>query len=180
MKVKSLIAAAALSVLSIGATAQTYAEIGITSVSYEESLFDVIVKSSPQSFRGVVGYELNETFAVEGHVGFGMSGDGIKVGGTSVPDATFDVDNVIGIYVKGKTKLTDNLEAFARAGLARAKGTASLDGVSASASESGFSYGVGLSYVFDKTTSLNIDYMSYLDRSSSKATGITVGLGFKF
>jgi outer membrane autotransporter protein len=109
-----------------------------------------------------------------------MSDDGIKVGGTSVPGATFEVDNVVGIYVKGKTRLTDNLEAFARAGLARAKGTASLDGQSASASESGFSYGVGLSYAFDKTTSLNIDYMSYLDKNSSKATGITVGLGFKF
>ena len=180
MQVKNLMTGVAIALAAVATQAQTYGEIGVTAVTYEESVLGVNLKSSPQALRAVIGYELNENVAIEGLVGFGMSDDGVKVAGTTVAGAKFEVDNVVGLYVKGKTQLADGFEAFARAGIARAKGTASYLGVSESASESGFSYGFGVSYAFDKSTSLNFDYMSYLDKNSSKATGFTLGLGFKF
>jgi outer membrane autotransporter protein len=180
MKVKSIVAAAALSALAAGALAQTYAEVGITSATYKESESGLSLKSSPQSFRGLLGYQLNNNVAIEGMVGFGMSDDGVKVNGVSVPGVNFEVDDIVGIYAKGKVQLTEGLDAFARVGYARSKGTVSGNGFSESASDSGFSYGVGLSYAINSKISVNLDYMSYLNKSDSKATGVTVGLGFKF
>lgn len=180
MKLKSLAALAALSTIAMTASAQTYVEAGVTSVSYEERVLGYDFESSPRAFRVIVGRELDQTFSVEGLVAMGMGDDGIKVVGTSIPTATFEVDNVFGLYVRAKTEIANDLEGFARIGVARSKGTARILGVSASASETGLSYGLGVSYKLDKTSYLTADYMSYLNRSNSKATGITVGLGFKF
>lgn len=170
----------ALILASFSASAQMYGEVGITSVKYEETVFGYNVKSSPTAIRGIFGYEINPNFAVEGLAAFGMSDDNVQVLGYTVPGVKFKVDNVFGFYAKPKVKFTPELEGFVRAGFARSKGTASLNGQSSSASETGFSYGLGMSYALNPMTSLNVDYMSYLDKNDSKATGFTFGVGYKF
>jgi opacity protein-like surface antigen len=165
---------------AFSASAQMYGEVGVTSVKYEETSFGYNIKSSPTAIRGIFGYEINPNFAVEGLAAFGMSDDNVQVLGYTVPGVKFKVDNVFGFYAKPKVKFSPELEGFVRAGFARSKGTASLSGQSSSASETGFSYGLGMSYAVNPMTSLNVDYMSYLDKNDSKATGFTFGVGYKF
>jgi len=166
--------------VAMGAQAQTYGEIGYTTVSFDDSSFGSTWKSSPKALRGLVGYELNENLAIEGMIGLGLGNDGIKVKGQNVLGANLKIDNMYGVYITPKVKLANNLEGFVRAGYAHVKGTVSDNGQSSSGSESGFSYGLGARYAFDKNMSLNFDYMSYLDKSNAKATGFTVGVGYKF
>jgi opacity protein-like surface antigen len=181
LTMKKFAIASAIAVAAISAQAQqTYAEIGYTAVSYEEQVAGYTAKSSPKALRGIFGYELNENLAIEGLLGFGMSDGNVKVSGQTIPGAKLKVDNLFGIYVTPKTKLAENLEGFVRAGFARAKGTVSLDGESSSDSTSGFSYGLGVRYAIDKKTFVNVDYMSYFNKSDAQATGFTVGLGIKF
>lgn len=178
---KKLAIASALSLMAVAASAQTYAEFGYTTVEYEENVSGFLVESKPAALRAIVGVEINPNLAVEGLVGFGLSDDEISVRGLgTAAGSKLEIDNVVGLYVKPKVKLSQNLEAFARAGFAHAKASASIAGASASASESGFSYGLGLSYSFSQNASLNVDYMSYLDKNATTVTGITVGVGFKF
>jgi opacity protein-like surface antigen len=172
--------ASALTLAAFSASAQMYGEIGVTSVKYEETVFGYNAETSPTAIRGVFGYEINPNFAVEGLAAFGMSDDNVKVLGYTVPGIKFKVDNVFGIYAKPKVKFTPQLEGFVRAGFARSKGTASLNDQSSSASDTGFSYGLGMSYALNPMTSLNVDYMYYLDKNNSKAAGFTFGVGYKF
>lgn len=177
---KKLAIASTLALAALAAQAQTYAEIGYTSVNYEEQALGYTFKSSPKALRGLMGYELSENVAIEGIVAMGMGDANVKVAGQTISGANLQIDSLYGIYVTPKMKLADNFEGFVRAGYASAKGTVSYNGQNSSGSSNGFSYGLGVRYAFDKKTSLNVDYMSYVDKSDAKATGFTVGIGFKF
>jgi hypothetical protein len=157
-----------------------YFEIGLTSVKFEEDTLGYSIKSTPDAMRGVLGREIHDNVALEGMFGFGLGHTSVDVNGQSFTGANFKVNSMYGLYVTPKAMLADNFEGFLRLGYAYAKGTASVNGESAVDSDNGFSYGLGVRYHFDKTTFLNVDYMSYLHKSEYKATGFTVGLGFKF
>lgn len=185
MKLSSNLLALAAIAITTAATAQTYGEIGYTSVTAKETIalngssYDV--KASPTALRGIFGYELNQNLAIEALAAFGLSDATVKVNGAGIPGLKMEIDNVVGVYLKPKTKLNDNMEMFGRVGFARGKGTFSAIGVgSESSSANSFSYGAGLSYAIDPTTSLNADYMSYLNKDGFKANGFTFGVGFKF
>lgn len=172
--------------MTVAAQAQTpaekriYAEVGYTSVSYEENTLGYNIKSSPQAIRGVLGYELNDNVAIEAMAGAGTGYSDVDVTNLSTPGLKFKINSLYGLYVTPKTNLADNLEGFIRLGYAHARGTASVDALSSSDTDSGFSYGLGIRYHFDKTMFLNVDYMSFLDKSDYRAKGLTVGVGFKF
>jgi opacity protein-like surface antigen len=172
--------ASALTLAAFSASAQMYGEVGVSAVTVEESFPGNKLKASPVAIRGIFGYEINPNFAVEGLVAFGMSDDDVKLNGNTVGRSNFKVDNMFGIYAKPKVKLTPELEGFVRAGFAHSKATTSIDGKSSSGSLSSFSYGLGVNYALNKTTSVNVDYMSYLDKNESKDTGFTFGVGYKF
>lgn len=178
---KKLAIASALALTVIGAQAQTYGEVGYTTTTAKQSTEGIDIKASPAAIRGILGYEINPNLAIEGLVAFGMGDSTIKVNGVSQPGAKLEIDNAVGIYVKPKMKLNENVEVFARAGFARVKGTVSVAGVgSESDSENSFSYGAGLSYSINPQTSVNVDYMQYLSKDGFKVNGFTFGVGFKF
>jgi opacity protein-like surface antigen len=175
-----------LACMAVAAQAQTvsekrtYVEVGYTAVSYEENALGYNVKSSPKAVRGLVGYELNDNVAIEAMAAAGTGYSDVDVTDQSVPGLRFKINAMYGLYVTPKAILADNLEGFVRLGYAHARGTATLDALSSSDTDSGFSYGVGIRYHFDKTTFLNVDYMSFLHKSDYKANGVTLGVGFKF
>jgi outer membrane immunogenic protein len=183
---KRFAVASALVSLAVAAQAQTvadkraYVEVGYTAVAYEENALGYNIKSSPKAVRGVLGYEVTDNVAIEAMAGAGTGYSDVDVTDQSIPGLKFKINSLYGLYVTPKAVLADNLEGFVRLGYAHARGTATLDAVSSSDTDSGFSYGVGIRYHFDKTTFLNVDYMSYLHKSDYKANGVTVGLGFKF
>lgn len=173
-------AGALIGLAAVAAQAQTYAEIGAVAGGYERDVSGVTRKSAPNSLRVIIGREMSDRLAVEGLLGLGVGHAGVKVAGAKVPGAELKSDNVLGLYVKGKFNVTNGLDAFARAGLVRAAATETTSGVKTSSHDTGFSYGLGVSYVLTKSTSLNFDYMSYLDKSAAKTTGFTLGVGYKF
>jgi len=159
---------------------RTYVELGYTAVSYEENALGYNIKSTPQAVRGVLGYALNDNVAIEAMAGAGTGYSDVDVTNQSTPGLKFKINSLYGLYVTPKAVLADSWEGFVRLGYAHARGTATLDAISSSDTDSGFSYGVGVRYHFDKSTFLNVDYMSFLHKSDYKANGVTVGLGFKF
>lgn len=187
---KQLTIATALALCALSSHAQSlstlpaanpnYVEVGFTAVKYEENALGYSIKSSPDAIRGVVGREINPNVAVEAMFATGLGRSSVEADGQDLSGANFKINSMYGLYVTPKTMLADQFEGFLRLGYAYARGTASYGGESSADSENSFSYGIGVRYHFDKTTFLNVDYMSYLNKSDYKADGFTVGLGFRF
>jgi len=177
MKKLALILAAAT--LTLSAQAQGYAELGYTSVNYGETVLGYNLKASPSVTRVILGYEVQPTFSIEGMLGFGL-GDSSVSGVGNLNGLKVKIDNLFGIYAKPKYQFSPNLEGFLRVGVANGSGTASYNGISSSSSGGSLSAGVGMSYAIDKKLSVNVDAMSYYNKGSTNATGMTVGLGYKF
>ena len=162
------------------ASPQTYGEIGVTATNYEEQFSGDRLKSSPYAFRSIIGYQIHEKVSIEGLIGLGTGNAELTLNGTTIPGFKLEVDRILGLYVKGTAKITPGLDIFARAGIAELKGKLRAPGFSDTASESGFSYGFGASFPVAKGTSLQLDYMSYIDKNFAKGSGVTLGLGFNF
>lgn len=161
--------------------AQTYGEIGYTSTTAKDNIDGDGIKASPAAIRGIFGYELNTNLAVEGMAAFGLGDSTVKFNGQNITGIKLAIDNVLGLYLKPKTKLNERVEIFGRFGVARLKGTLTAAGYGTeSDSDSGFSYGAGLSYAINPSTSINADYMSYMNKDGFKVNGFTFGVGFKF
>lgn len=171
----------AIALASIGAQAQMYGEVGYTAATAKDKIDATRIEATPSALRGIVGYELNPNLAVEGMLAFGMSDAVVKANGVGVSGVKLKIDNAVGIYLKPKTKLNDQIELFGRLGLARVKGTITAAGFATeSGSDSSFSYGAGLSYAINAKTSVNADYMQYLSQDGFKVNGFTFGVGMKF
>lgn len=172
--------ASTIALAAFSASAQMYGEIGGTAAKYQAQALGYPVESFPTAIRGIFGYEISPNLAIEAVAAFGVSADKVKFSGVTIPGANFKVNNLYGIYAKPKYQFTPEFEGFIRAGFAYSKGTLSIGAQNASASENSFSYGLGVSYAVTKATSINADYMSYLDKNNSTATGYTFGIGYKF
>ncbi len=162
-----------------------YATIGGTLLSTELDLSDLEVADQPLDLgtedaditmiNGRLGYRLNDYFAVEGEIGFGLGGDDfdrvipVDVLGTPVnvnANVSLDVDNYYIGFARGIYPVSDEFDIFARIGYgeATADGTivASAAGFTAtgedSLSESGFAYGVGGQYNLTANDGIRADY----------------------
>lgn len=175
-----LVIASALTLAAFSASAQMYGEVGYTSVKFEANVDGDNLESSPSAVRGVLGFEINPNLAIEGMVGLGLGDDKVTFNGHKVPGVKTDIDSMLGLYVKPKFMLGPDLEGFVRLGFAQSKGSFSGYGQKVTLTESSFSYGLGFSYALNQKTSLNVDYMSYLDKDDSKVNGFTFGVGYKF
>lgn len=181
LEMKKIAIAFAFVSAAMGAQAQMYGEIGYTTATAKQNIDGLSIQASPTALRGIVGYEQNPNLALEGLVAFGLHDATIKVNGVSGPNVKFKINNVVGIYLKPKAQLNEQVELFGRVGFVSAKGTTSAPGLgSESNSENSFSYGAGLSYAINPSTSLKVDYMQYLNEDGFKVNGLTFGLGFKF
>ena len=176
MKKITLIAAAAL--LAAGAaqaqsqaTNAVYGELGYTFAKIKDESVNVTAK--PGMIRGIVGWDLHPNVAIEGLFAAGVSDDtvqGVKVKAT----------RTYGFYVVPKYNVTPEVEIFGRLGYADSKIKASAGNISASSSDSSFSWGLGAKYNFNKQVYGALDYMSYYDKDSTKATGVTLSVGYRF
>lgn len=150
-----------------------YGEIGYASLRVKDSGYSM----SPTAIRGILGYSINKNLDVEGMLGFGVSKSTVNVSGTNVD---VKVGNMVGVYLKPKVNLSNDVELFARLGYAKSGIEASARGTSISDSGSDTSYGLGVKFKVANNTSLVMDYMNYYDKDGIKATGFSVGMGFKF
>jgi opacity protein-like surface antigen len=179
--VKKTILASALVLVASTAQAQFYGEVGYSWITAKDNVNGIGIKANPNAIRGILGFELHKNVAIEGLAALGVRDGDVKANGQTVPGVKLEVDNALGLYLKPKAKLNESFEIFARAGVARVEGTISVAGFgSASASETSFSWGGGLSYAISQTVGLNLDYMQYVSKDGFKATGFTLGLGMRF
>jgi len=155
-----------------------YGELGYTMITLSPTNFPDF---KPTVLRGIVGYQLNSNFSVEGQLGMGLA-DGTAMVDQANAEANVKVSSMYGLYAKAKTELAPGFEAFGRAGYAKADATIKVNsiGYSESNSKDGFSWGIGAAYAISPAVALTVDYMSYFNKDDVKASGYTLGVQFNF
>ncbi|MFX1679302.1 porin family protein [Mitsuaria sp. CC2] len=169
----SAIAAAAL-LLAGAAQAQApkpelYGELGYSFITIDAGGPDL----EPGLLRGIVGWNVHPYLAVEGLLAGGVKDD--KTAGI-----TTKISNAYGVYLKPKYDFGNGFQVFGRLGYLHNKIKYSFNGMSASDSDDDVSYGVGVGYAFSKQWYGALDYTSYYDKDGIKASGVTLGVGYRF
>lgn len=177
---KKIILVSATLLACAAAQAQTYVELAYTATTVEIDRRGFNIETKPSALRGIVGYEFNPNLAVEGMVAFGVGTSSITANGQSVADANFKINSALGLYLKPKIKLNNEIEIFGRLGFASTKSTVSDTADTSTGSWSSFSYGAGVSYAITPKISLNADYMQYLNEDKETVNGFNFGVGYKF
>lgn len=189
-RVMTLTAALAVSLSSFATAFATdkegvYATIGGTILSTELDLSNVDIAdqivdlgdedASITMINGRVGYRMNDFFAVEGELGFGVGDESFdRIVPVTVLGSALDVDTTIDLKVKsyyiafarGILPVSEEFDLFARVGYgqanAKADVNASVAGLTASASQSddvsGFAYGFGGQYNLTEVDGIRADY----------------------
>lgn len=170
--------AAAILATAAAAQAQVYVEGAIAPLTLKGSESPVL-KAKPAVLTGFVGYEIHPNVAVEGFLGLGASNASVTLDGAATA-VKAKISNSYGIFVKPKVMINNEVELFGRLGYARSKVKLSADGESASESDGSFAYGVGGNYYLNKQTYLTASYMSFYSKDGLKATGLNLGVGYKF
>ena len=172
-KILSLAAVAGLSVVSLNASAQnTYFELGYS--QYMEDDAELNVDMSIPMLMGTVGYNVTDSFAVEGFLGMGVSEDTVTVYDVDV-DA--EINYIYGINLKASANFTESFSGFAKLGYASTEVEVSVAGFgSESVDDSGTLFGAGLEYDFSESVYGTASYMGY--NSDGGAFNIGVGMNF--
>jgi opacity protein-like surface antigen len=162
-KIIRIVSVSALLATAAVAQAQVYVEGAYAPLKISDGSDSI----KPAALTGVVGYAINPNVAVEGLLGLG-----VKKGSDETK-----LSNTVGIFVKPKMMLNNEVEVFGRLGFARTKLKYSDD---SSESDSSFAYGLGGNYYLNKQTYLTASYMSLYSKDGSKVNGFNLGAGYKF
>lgn len=106
------------------------------------------------------GAQLNDYFALEGHLGTGGS------------DGNVELDYLVGAYAKGIIPVAPDVRLYGLAGFTEVDFDVER--------ESGFSYGAGAEIDIAPNLSVGADYMRYLDKSNYSFDAASVGLRYRF
>ncbi|MEN8134486.1 MAG: porin family protein [Thermodesulfobacteriota bacterium] len=127
------------------------------------------------------GQELHENIAVEGRLGIGIADGDIKNNSVSV-----DLNYYYGIYCKAKHQI-DRFSLYALLGLAGAEVELESNvpvppGFPSTASESdaGLSYGVGVEFMATDKLGVNLEYLVLPDIEDVEIQSIGLGVSFQF
>jgi outer membrane immunogenic protein len=125
------------------------------------------------------GINFDKYWAIEALGAFGTSDANLTAVGIPI---SLKLKSAYGAYVKGQYPVTPHFELFARAGWLHATLEASAPGygVSASSSDSSFSYGAGFQVPFGSGWYAQADYMSYYSKNGDSIRGPSIGMGYRF
>ena len=130
---------------------------------------------------GVVraGVMFDKFWGIEALGIFGGSQGDLNVAGIPM---SLKIKNAYGVYLKGQYPVAPHFELFARAGWLHAtvEAQARYYDVSASSSDSSFSYGAGFQVPFGNGWYAQADYMSYYSKSGDTIRGPSIGVGYRF
>jgi opacity protein-like surface antigen len=187
LTVSAILAASSLTAVSASANDKegVYVTVGGTILTTELDLTDVDVAgetanlgtedASITMLNGRIGYRLNDFFALEGELGFGVGGDDfdrvipVDVLGTAVnvdTNTTIDVKNYYIAFARGILPVSEQFDVFARVGYGQATAEADIIGTvqgftasgSAEQDESGLAYGVGAQFNLTSFDGIRADY----------------------
>ena len=148
-----------------------YAGGGITEAKFE--IDGVSGDANPTAVFARIGYQINDYFAAEARLGTGLDSDkfhGVKT----------EIEDFYGVYAKAGIPTTVGLYPYAVLGLTHGELKASVSGFSDKQDDSDVSAGIGIEYWFDRSFSVGLEYMKYLETSDYKVTGVSLGANFKF
>lgn len=162
-----------------GAQAQSvYGEIGYSplSLSLSVPVIGLRATAEPVMLRGLVGFQLFDSFAIEAIGGLNARSSSVKNTGSASASTTAKVNQLYGLYLTPKFGLGP-VEVFGRVGVARTKVT--FQGLG-SGEDKKLSYGFGLRLMPTDHLSLSVDHMNYLDSGGASVDGYSLNLGLRF
>lgn len=173
-----------LVILSVTAQAAdgTYFGASYVQATYSESGFP---NAKPTVLAIRLGKEVEKNVSIEGRIGIGLSSDTIHFIYLGVPmTGELKIDNFVGIYAKLNAPVSDNTAFYGLVGLTNGKITAKASAsgytASGSGSDTDASYGIGMDFKANATTSINIEYGHYFGGSGYEVTGLSVGFTTSF
>jgi len=120
-------------------------------MSFEDG-FD---KIEPTNAYLRAGIEVHKNFDIGFEYNFSISSD-------SIDGIDFDVDTTL-IFVKGKYPVSEKVELYALAGYANSEVTGSSAGLSVSADDDDFAYGIGVQFLAGEEVYVSAEYIKYYD-----------------
>lgn len=155
--------------------AQGYYGIGYHMGSYENT-------GVPEADIGAIAFRaggyLNQVIALEARLALGISDDTVRTNTLNPVD--IDLDTALSVFVKADVPMTPFVNAYGLLGLTRGEIETSSAGLTASESETGLSYGLGIEGEISRRTSLSIEYVQLLDEDAFEYTAINVGITARF
>ena len=131
-----------------------------------------------KAIQGRVGYRFHPNFGVEGELATGIDSDTDTIAGVRVSQK---LKHEAAAYVVGFLPLSPNTDILARVGYGTTKIRARSGGISASASEESWNFGVGAQHHFDGVNGVRVDYTRQeFDNGPGDANVWTVGYTRRF
>lgn len=121
---------------------------------------------------------LNEYLSVEARAGLGFDDDRVNVSGIPVD---FELDNLLGGYLRAGYPVTDQLYPYVVGGFTRVEATVSVEGFG-SETDSGndVSYGLGADFAVTEAVKLNAEYISFYSKDGADFDALSFGVSTSF
>lgn len=161
-----------MSAMAEEAKSNMYGGVQYAMTTYDETGVEDL---NPTALVFVIGNKFNKNFALEGRIGIGMGDDSLS----GLP-VTLEIDSFVGVYAKGIVPVSSTVDLYGIIGYTDGEVTVSAPGISLSASESDTSLGFGVDFAVSKTTSMNLEYINYIDSNGTTLDAISVGANFAF
>lgn len=171
IRILSLTCLTALSAQAYAEQAQGYYGIGYQMGSYKET---GVPEANPGAITFRVGSYLNQVVSIDARLALGITDDTV---GTNVD---VELDTALSVFIKGDVPMTPFVNAYGLLGLTRGEIETSAGSLTASESETGLSYGLGIEGEINRRTYLSAEYVMYLDENAFEYTGINFGITTRF
>ena len=129
-------------------------------------------EAEPTALIARYGHFLNNWFAIEGRIGFGLEDDTLEVGSL---DIDVEVENLFGVYGVFQTGNISIVSLYAIIGYTQIDLEGSANGISADENANGLSYGLGVNI-----GPLSIEYMDYIEDDYYDVSAISLGYIYRF
>ena len=140
---------------------------------------------SAQGYYGIgyhiafrAGGYLNQVIAIDARLALGISDDTIRT--NTISNVNIELDTALSVFIKADVPVTPFVNAYGLLGLTRGEIETSSIGLTASESETGLSYGLGIEGEINRRTYLSVEYVQYLDEDSFEYSGINFGITTRF
>ena len=145
--------------------------IGLDGFNWKLEEQDLSTNIDGTSVRGRLGFVISQNVVIETQ----FAAPGTESDASSTVDFQNLFDFLVqGVYPIGKANLYGVL------GVSSVRISTEYAGRTFSGRENGFSYGLGANYRFSSRWAVNADYIQYLDKSTIKVGGYTVGVTYYF
>ena len=169
--------------VSAGSEGKSYIGVQYGIGNYSEK--NISKDFKPTALIGRFGYFFQPNYSIEGRFGTGIKGDTqfLPEFGLGGLKAKFELDSILGVYGTGHIILSDSASLYGVLGVSRVVAKASVPGFPAADStdeKTSISYGIGADFNISKTSSLNFEYMRYIDKTDFDLGIIGAGVSFGF